>query len=253
MFGRLKSSLRRIITTSVLVSLLVGLAFVSSLKQTQMSSVREIQSPNNISELLNPRAAAAVTKSRNSAVSVMSISAEGIVSSSSGTYLKLKNQYYIITVSHGIVGGCSSIRIMTDRGMFECVELKVLDRRIDYAIIQVDIIPGRVAVKVPTDHPKMNDWHRQLGIQRGIYYTGYPNGQGPLTFSGEISGHDHHENVYVHSFAWPGSSGSGVFGESGKLIGIITAISVGSTEFGIDVLEDIMIVIPLYKIEWDIL
>ena len=239
MFGRLKSSLRRIITTSVLVSLLVGLAFVSSLKQTQMSSVREIQSPNNISELLNPRAAAAVAKSRNSAVSVMSISAEGIVSSSSGTYLKLKNQYYIITVSHGIVGGCSSIRIMTDRGMFECVELKVLDRRIDYA--------------VPTDHPKMNDWHRQLGIQRGIYYTGYPNGQGPLTFSGEISGHDHHENVYVHSFAWPGSSGSGVFGESGKLIGIITAISVGSTEFGIDVLEDIMIVIPLYKIEWDML
>ena len=42
-------------------------------------------------------------------------------------------------------------------------------------------------------------------------------------------------------------------GESGKLIGIITAISVGSTEFGIDVLEDIMIVIPLYKIEWDML
>ena len=170
MFARLKSSLGRIVSAVTLVSLLVGLALASSFKHAQLSSVSEIQSPNNVSELLERRASLAIRKSRNSAVNVMSISEEGTVSSSSGTY-----------------------------------------------------------------------------------YTGYPNGQGPLTFAGEISGHDSSENVYVHSFAWPGSSGSGVFSDSGKLIGIIVAISVGSTEFGIDVLEDIVIVIPLYKIDWDML
>lgn len=253
MFARLKSSLGRIVSAVTLVSLLVGLALASSFKHAQLSSVSEIQSPNNVSELLERRASLAIRKSRNSAVNVMSISEEGTVSSSSGTYFTIDEQYYIITVSHGIVGECSSIRVVTDSGMFECIEIKILDRRIDYAIIQVDRIPGRIAVKIPADYPRANDWHSHLSIQRGTYYTGYPNGQGPLTFAGEISGHDSSENVYVHSFAWPGSSGSGVFSDSGKLIGIIVAISVGSTEFGIDVLEDIVIVIPLYKIDWDML
>ena len=92
-----------------------------------------------------------------------------------------------------------------------------------------------------------------MAIQTKIYYTGYPNGLGPFTIDGKVVGFDSSENIYIHSFAWPGSSGSGVFNEKGQMIGYTMAISVGATEYGIDVLEDIVIVVPLYKINWNML
>tara|TARA_R110000796_G_scaffold249304_1_gene376923 strand:- start:256 stop:810 length:555 start_codon:yes stop_codon:yes gene_type:complete len=183
----------------------------------------------------------------------MSVSEDGYISSSSGTYFTVEERHYVITVGHGIVGDCTSIRILSGRAMTECIEMKVVDTQIDYAIMQVEPIVDREPIRLPRDYPVGNAWADQLAIQGTVYYTGYPNGMGPLTFGGEIAGHDRNENIYIHSFAWPGSSGSGVFSESGKLIGIIIAISVGATEYGIDVLEDMVIVIPLYKINWNVL
>ena len=47
---------------------------------------------------------------------------------------------------------------------------------------------------------------------------------------------------FINSYAWAGSSGSGVFNSDGKLMGIITAVSVANTEYGVDVMEDLIIV-----------
>ena len=71
------------------------------------------------------------------------------------------------------------------------------------------------------------------------------------TLDGKIVGFNDNEDMFIHSYAWPGASGSGVFNEDGKLIGYIMAISLGFTEYGISVLEDIVIVVPLFKIDWD--
>ena len=54
----------------------------------------------------------------------------------------------------------------------------------------------------------------------------------------------------MHSFAWGGASGSGVFGANGEFVGYILAIDIGETSYGIDVLEDIVIVVPAFKIDW---
>ncbi len=253
MLKRLKDSAVRITTAVAVVTFLIGLAVTSSFKQAQISSARSIQSPDNVSSFLDKRAASTVKKSRKSAVNVMSISGDGYISSSSGTYFVLEGRHYIITVSHGIVGECPSIRILSDGQMTECVRIAMIDRDIDYAIIEVEQIPERTPIRIPREYPNNRDWEQHLAIQRTVYYTGYPNGFGPLTFGGQIAGHDVSENIYVHSFAWPGSSGSGVFSESGEMIGLIVAISVGATDYGIDVLEDVVIVIPLYKIDWNML
>jgi S1-C subfamily serine protease len=237
----------------VFVLSLMCLALVSSYKQAITDNQRSISSPDSISNSLARQDRRAIRISRDSAVNVMSVSDDGYVSSASGTYLSVSDKYYILTVSHAIVGDCQSIRIIHNGVMRECIEIKLNDEIIDYAIIEIERISNRTPVQLPVRNTRSSNWEQLLSIQRGIYYTGYPNGLGQLTIQGKIVGHDRGRNMFVHSFAWPGSSGSGVFSESGELIGVIVAISVGVTDFGIDVLEDMVIVIPLYKINWDML
>ena len=54
----------------------------------------------------------------------------------------------------------------------------------------------------------------------------------------------------MQTYAWSGASGSGVFDERGDLIGIIMALDVGRTEFGIQILENFVIVVPIWKIDF---
>ena len=56
----------------------------------------------------------------------------------------------------------------------------------------------------------------------------------------------------MFSHAYGGASGSGVFSASGKYIGHVVAIDVGRTEFGVDVLENIVIVVPAFNIDWSL-
>jgi len=56
--------------------------------------------------------------------------------------------------------------------------------------------------------------------------------------------------VYMNSFAWGGASGSGVFTAKGQFVGYVLAIDIGQTDYGVDVLEDIVIVVPAFKIDW---
>jgi len=84
-----------------------------------------------------------------------------------------------------------------------------------------------------------------------VFYTGFPNSTGPLTFSGNIIGYMEGDYIYLESFGWGGSSGAGVFTANGKFIGYLLAVDVGETEeYGVDVLEDIVIIVPAFKIDW---
>ena len=56
--------------------------------------------------------------------------------------------------------------------------------------------------------------------------------------------------IYFNSYAWSGSSGSGVFDSRGKFVGYIVALDVGRTEYGMDVLENVILVVPHYRIDW---
>jgi len=240
------------------IAFVIGAAFTvltieSTQRSIELNRISEIQSLDNVSLNLSPRTQRTLRTSRNSAVQIMSASMESpVISSSSGTYIKLEDRYYILTVGHAIIGPCEMMRIMVDDEMHHCLEYARIDRFVDYAIIEVEQIPNRTPVKIPDAMPEPDEWVRSLSIHTNVYYTGFPNGLGPLSMNGIIVGYDVVENVYIQSFAWPGSSGSGVFNENGKLIGFVMAISVGATEYGISVLEDLAIVVPLYQIDWDI-
>ena len=121
----------------------------------------------------------------------------------------------------------------------------------DYAIILLGSkIDGATAVKIPQDLPNGSQWKQSYSILNKIIYTGYPNLIGPLTLRGDVVGYTQQEQIYVFSHAYGGASGSGVFSVDGKYIGHVVAIDVGSTEIGVDVLENIVIVTPAFNIDW---
>lgn len=197
----------------------------------------------------------AISKSRNSSVRVLSVDMEkGMVSTSSATYFKYKSEYFILTTNHGLLGGCGSIQIEADGELFSCIEIIITNSNTDYAIMKVDEIKNRKALNFPNDTVRgLHRWSKTLTLLNEIVYTGYPNATGPLTIDGKIMGFDNNGLIYVDSYAWSGSSGSGVFDKNGKLLGYILAIDVGDNEYGTTVLENVMLVVPLHKIDWSVI
>tara|TARA_B100000131_G_scaffold170363_1_gene164539 strand:+ start:247 stop:1032 length:786 start_codon:yes stop_codon:yes gene_type:complete len=230
---------------------LTFLTFESTMRSIELNRLERLHAIENVSDRLPQAAQQSLRTSRQSAVQVMSASdSSPVISSSSGTYIQVENKYYILTVGHAIIGPCDMMRIMVEDEMYACIKYASVDYQRDYAIVEIEEIPNRRAVQIPDSLPAPSRWSHHLAIQTGVYYTGFPNGLGPLSMTGRIVGFDDSENVYIQSFAWPGSSGSGVFNEDGVFVGFVMAISVGATEYGVSVLEDLAIVVPLYQIDW---
>jgi|TARA_B100000900_G_scaffold395848_1_gene394608 S1-C subfamily serine protease len=196
-----------------------------------------------------------VKRSRLSSVRVLSLDvANGMISTSSGTYFTYKNTNYIITTSHGLLGGCDSVQIESAGELYDCIELVKVDKLNDYAILEVENILDRKAIIFPKNFvSSRNGWNKSLTLLNNVVYTGYPNSIGPLTIDGSIMGFDPQGLIYIQSYAWSGSSGSGVFDQSGKLIGYILAIDIGQNEYGTAILENVMIVVPIYKVDWSVI
>lgn len=243
------------------VACVVALCFLarsSALKQyssADIPSSGEIRSSENVDNSSPMRAAAMI--SRMSAVKVLSMSTDDYgISTASGTYVTYRDRYFILTVAHGINSDCSFVRFMAATGtgeLVECKQIIEINQYVDYSIIEVDEISDLRAVDIRRQIPNAREWVDTFATFNQLIYTGYPGNIGVSTFRGEVISYTYDDLVYLHSFAWPGASGSGVFNEEGQLVGHIMALAVGETEYGVDVLEDIVVVIPLFSINWSII
>tara|TARA_R100000008_G_scaffold65455_1_gene42434 strand:- start:567 stop:1397 length:831 start_codon:yes stop_codon:yes gene_type:complete len=226
---------------------------ISVTESTRFPTASELSSLDNLSKELDSKEAIAVEKSRQSILQILSgyENVDGFAKMS-GTYTTYNDRFYVITAAHGIVGSCDKMFVATDNSsVFECIQYVIVDQRIDYAIIEIERVPHRKPVKLTEIMPSNREWKQEMSALNETFYTGYPNGLGPLTFRGTVAGVSDDNYVYLHSYAWPGSSGSGVFSYNGNMIGIVIALNVGFTGAGYDVLEDLVIVTPLFMIDWD--
>tara|TARA_Y100000310_G_scaffold291151_1_gene318886 strand:+ start:814 stop:1575 length:762 start_codon:yes stop_codon:yes gene_type:complete len=249
---------RLIKIAEVCIAFLIGaslaiLALSSALISLEVPTLEETQEPANVSSLLSHEEQRGAKKSRQSAVRVLSMAENGQIASSSGTYITAQSKYYVISVMHGIHGTCETTRVHSHAGFSNCMRFVTLNEIADYAIIEIEKIPSLVPVKIPPSIPKGYEWKNAIAAQTEIFYTGFPNNTGPLTFNGRTIGYTDEGFVYLDSFAWGGSSGAGVFTADGKFIGYILAIDLGQTEFGISVLENIVIMVPAFNIDWAII
>jgi hypothetical protein len=233
------------------------LAYSAVLKHHNNRSIptpKEIRRADNIDEASSLHDAALI--SRMSTVKVLSVSPEDYgISRASGTYVTYNDRYFVLTVAHGTNPDCSLVRIMAASGggeLIECKQIIEINPYVDYAIVEVDKIDALDAVDIRRQLPTTQEWINTFATFSELLYTGYPSDIGIATVRGEVISYGYEDVVYMHSFAWPGASGSGVFNEQGQLVGHIMALLVGETGYGIDVLEDIVVVVPLFSINWSI-
>ena len=235
-----------------------SLAVFATLKHRQPESPyptrAEIESmENNAAAPAHTLQRDVLLKTRRSTVRVFSSNEHGVVGAQTGTYFHVFERYFVLTTAHGILGDCDATKIFTEGGIVDCVSFAEVDRETDYAIIEIPKLADHIPMEVDRDIPRgASAWTSELGVMTRIFYTGYPNGMGPLTLSGYIAGYGAHDYILLNSYAWSGSSGAGVFSASGKYIGYVLAVDVGESHMGLpQVIEDIVVMVPAYKINWE--
>ena len=250
----MRRSLKLIVggVTSFVVGVAIGLGVIYSVQQSaEVASIGEMTDIVNIQRKLPVADRRAIRKSRASVVRVMSLSEDQqVFSSASGTYVTAYGRYFVLTVNHGIQGPCELTRIQASDEFVGCIQFIKLDEFSDYAIVEIEKLESRTPLQIPRDVAKRK---QDFAIMSDVYYTGFPNGTGPLTIDGKIIGYMGGDFIYLKSYAWSGASGAGVFTSDGKLMGYVLALDVGQTEFGVDVLEDIVFVVPITLVRWDTL
>jgi hypothetical protein len=251
MFTNVVRYATRVSAAAIVAGILAWGAYQSTLKSLQFPTEAEFIAPTNISARLSSGAQKAVVRSRQSAIQVFSFDLkDGGVSAMTGTYVTLDGKYFVLTAAHGLYGGCLFTNIVAGEEFYNCSQLVLVDRETDYAVIQVEKINERIPVQIETQTPHLKEWVSELAAQNTVFYTGYPNEGGPYTFDGRVVGYDARQAIFIDSYGWSGSSGAGVFSESGNLIGWVMALEVGKTSFGRQVLENFIWVIPLFKVDW---
>ena len=208
----------------------------------QPYSIKKLSSTYTINEKK------AISRSVKSSVQIFSLDMKSYsLASLSGTYFTYNEHYYVFTSAHGILGECSKIKISFYKSVSSCIELTYIDKKRDYAIIQVEKMNNRTPVNFPNvlANPK-----KSFNLLDKVYYTGYPNNVGPTTWHGTIAGYGS-DYLILQSYAWSGASGSGVFDEKGNLVGIIMALDTGDSRFGMQVLNNFVIITPVWIVEWE--
>ena len=111
-----------------------------------------------------------------------------------------------------------------DGDAFVETELLYTDPLRDIAILR----PKTKLESVKPIRWKVNNDADLIGIH--VNYTGYPSELGKVLIRGMISGGDS-TNFLMQSFALPGSSGSVVFDNKGRVVGVVSAVMLHGTPY----------------------
>ena len=162
-------------------------------------------------------------RSRNAAVKIVSFDAWGNKISGSGAYVTYKGEHYILTAAH-VVDGSPTAMITGDKEII-IGDVVFMDSYSDVALVSI--------AGMMTKEPVRWRVARQHNIGDEIIYSGYPNSMDGFM-------------TVVHSYIWKGASGSLVLDRHGKIVGVVSAVSVGTdlTNFP-TIIEDIGLIVPV--------
>lgn len=168
---------------------------------------------------------------RNSAIKVAS---PDLQRHGSGTYFEYSDRFFIITAAH--VVDDTPIALIIGRGEMMPGRVVYLNSNADIAFLEIES-----ALSTREGITLRNNFNAEVGDN--VTYTGFPNGRDLLTISGRVSGYRGHW-LMVQGYAWMGASGSGVFDQAGRIIGVVSMVEVGFYN-GPQIIEDIVHVAKL--------
>ena len=157
----------------------------------------------------------------------------------SGAYLIIDDKYVILTAAH-VVG---ELKVLSVQNGYEVVPGTVIykDDELDIAFLLVPKMRSREPIKF-----KLSE-NKKLGDP--VLYSGYPNNHDLLLFFGRIAGKEANV-IFMHSYAWMGSSGSVVLDLKGNIVGVLSAVDVGHA-FGPQIVEDLVWVSRIDRIDFE--
>ena len=163
------------------------------------------------------------------------------------TLFSYKGEQIIVTAAHVVRDAYGAfIESRYEPGVERALELIYYDEEADIAILlptaEIDSIKP---IKLRTAKLK----HMSVGTK--TIYSGYPNNHSMLTIHGWISGFTSDADIILDTYGWGGASGSAVFDEKGRLLGVLSAMDVGTGIIGMPTLiPDVIIIIPVTKIDF---
>lgn len=219
-------------------ALLCIAAFLAPGAVAQETTTTQATAQTEVVDISQRNLSRAERLSRNSAVRV-AIPGGG---HGSGTYVRIGQQYGVLTALH-VVRDLDIVFVQSSE--HELVPASVVYRHesLDFAVLKVPKLETRSPVRYRTT--RMENLLGRQGV-----YTGYPSNFDLLTIRGTVSGLDP-QTVIMQSFGWFGVSGSGVFDEDGKLIGVVSGITLEHGPFGPELLETMIHVAPISSVDID--
>ena len=162
----------------------------------------------------------------------------------SGTLFEIDGHYVVFTAAH-VIDGMPVVQIAGRNGETVFGTTILTASNVDMAIVLVPEMNSRKPMQYrPRGH---EDIDRLAGTE--VTYTGFPSHHDLLTIDGTIASEED-GNLVMHSYAWPGSSGSGIFDMRGRFIGVVRAVDVGIWSYQVppQLVEDMVWIAPA----WDI-
>jgi S1-C subfamily serine protease len=197
-------------------------------------------SAENLGDVVAETGAARVRRRvRNAAVEVITASGRG-----SGTLFEIGGQHLVFTAAH-VINDMPVVSIAGRNGEMVFGTTILIATDVDMAIILVPKMNSREPMEFKQRSKR--DIDELVGTE--VTYTGFPSHHDLLTIDGIIASEED-GNLVMHSYAWPGSSGSGVFDMRGNFLGVVRAVDVGVWSYQVppQLVEDIVWIAPA----WDI-
>ena len=180
----------------------------------------KIQSEFNdiYTEDIDPFAPRGLKVSYQSSV-VIGIFGEGKqLGSGSGNYFKLGKHRFIITAAHVVNESGIDIVLLEKGGEKTRASVVYFDKDSDIAVL----VPEK-KLRYTKAIPFRRDINNEMGEK--IYHCGHPAQEGWHISDGILTG-VRPDVLLANTFVWPGSSGSVVFDESGRVLGVVSAMRV---------------------------
>ena len=210
------------------------------IEQTSTATKVEVQTAlGGVLEIFDaPNLTLTEQRARTAAVKIRSLTQGG---HGSGTYMVAYGRRIVATAAH-VVRNETVMAIDGRDGESVVGQVIFVDRDVDIAFLVVPEMKTRTAVRY---NPRKIYDERLIGTP--LTYTGFPSHHDLLTIRGYVAALEYNM-VITNMFGWFGSSGSGVYDQNGRLVGVVSGIDVGNIGFRLP-LESIVWVAPISKID----